>query len=475
MTGTPTSGGTPSDPDRTRRTGVPDPPEAPRVAFYGDDVTGSTDALAQFHRAGLRGVLHFGRDAAAAAAGRSGHDVVGVAGVARSLPTERMADEIRPALEALRQTGAGFVQYKMCSTADSSPVRGSLGRAAEAGREVFGAVPVPLLAAQPEFGRYTAFGHHFARDDDGRVHRLDRQPTMSRHPVTPMGESDLVLHLTGQTALPVASFDLTAYELPFHRARRRYDATTGDGPGIVVLDALTCEHARYAARLALTGGPSPLFALGSGGLSLAVGQLLNGTGTTEPYGAPGPGRVIVVSGSRAARTTAQIRRATEHGWATVPIPVDPSDGCDTSPAALAGLRDAVLRSLATDAPGVVVHALPAGHRDEPGTDPRDTLGDSLAHAVRTAVADGGVRRVVVVGGDTAGRVTDRLGARAAEIDTLLSPGAAMCRLTCDDPHVDGVSLLLKGGQAGPVDIFDRVAGRTGAIDLTTDPRGEPGT
>ncbi|MFI8946587.1 four-carbon acid sugar kinase family protein [Streptomyces sp. NPDC053750] len=452
---------------------------APRVAFYGDDVTGSTDALAQFHRAGLRGLLLFGQEGRApdddGAGTGGGHDVIGMAGVARSLPTAHMADEVGPALERLRSTGAGFVQYKMCSTADSSPHRGSLGCAAELGRDVFGTATVPVLAAQPDLGRYTAFGHHFAQDDDGRVHRLDRQPTMSRHPVTPMGESDLRLHLAAQTALPVTSFDLRAYELPYQQARMRYEQMAAAGPGLVVLDALTHAHARYAARLALTCGTAPGFALGSGGLSLAVGQVLGGSETTVPHRLPEPGRAIVVSGSRAARTGAQLRHAAARGWGTVPVPVDPHHGCDTSPAALTRLRDAVLRALDGPAPGVVVHAQPAGPRDTPGADPLHTLGDALAHAVRAAVAGAGVRRVVVAGGDTAGRVVRRLGARSAEIDTLLAPGAALCLLNCDDPLIDGVSLVLKGGQAGPVDLFDRVTGRTCATAETTDPSREPGT
>ncbi|MGW0937134.1 four-carbon acid sugar kinase family protein [Streptomyces sp. NPDC002666] len=445
----------------------------PLAAFYGDDVTGSTDALAQFHRAGLRGVLLFDPGAVRKAAATGGFDVIGVAGTARALPTAEMTDVIRPVLEELRATGAGFVQYKICSTADSSPATGSLGRAAETGHEVFGRAPVPVLAAQPDFGRYTAFGHHFARDDDGRVHRLDRQPTMSRHPVTPMGESDLRKHLARQTGLPVRGLDLTVYELPLAEARLVYEAAAAGRPGLVVLDALTPAHARRAARLALLGGPSPVFALGSGGLSLAVGQVLAGTRRTHPYGAPEPARAIVVSGSRALRTAAQIRHATDHGWAGVPVPVDPDHGCDTSPAALARLRGAVLRALGGRVPGVVVHAVPAGRRDAPGTDPADRLGSILVHAVRAAV-DAGVRRLVVAGGDTAGRVAARLGTRTAQIDTLLAPGVALCRLTFDDPRLDGVSAVLKGGQAGPVDLFDRVTGRIRATDPTTDPPREPG-
>src|SRR5690606_15872624 len=131
----------------------------------GDDFTGSTDALTQFHRFGLRGVLLFDcPDRARLAHLAERHDVIGVAGVGRSLPTEQMAAEVGPVLEALQAARPRLVQYKMCSTADSSPRLGSLGRAVELGRRVFGDRPVPILAAQPEFGRYTAFGNHFAVD-----------------------------------------------------------------------------------------------------------------------------------------------------------------------------------------------------------------------------------------------------------------------------------------------------------------------
>ncbi len=65
-------------------------------------------------------------------------DVVGVAGIARSLPPGEMEAELRPALTALAALRPHIVQYKACSTADSSPDVGSLGRVLEIGREVLG-------------------------------------------------------------------------------------------------------------------------------------------------------------------------------------------------------------------------------------------------------------------------------------------------------------------------------------------------
>ena len=80
--------------------------------------------------------------------------------------------------------------YKVCSTFDSSPEIGSIGRGIELLHDQFtshGAIPV--APAQPGFGRYTAFSNHYAAFA-GDVYRLDRHPS-PRHPSTPMHAADL--------------------------------------------------------------------------------------------------------------------------------------------------------------------------------------------------------------------------------------------------------------------------------------------
>ena len=44
----------------------------------------------------------------------------------------------------------------------------------------------------------------------GKGYRLDRHPTMSRHPVTPMDEADLGRHLARQTGEPIGLIDFVA-------------------------------------------------------------------------------------------------------------------------------------------------------------------------------------------------------------------------------------------------------------------------
>ena len=59
----------------------------------------------------------------------------------------------------------------------------------------------PVLAPQ-------LVGNLFARSGlDSEPSRLDRHPTMSRHPVTPMDEADLRLLLAKQTQLAVELVD----------------------------------------------------------------------------------------------------------------------------------------------------------------------------------------------------------------------------------------------------------------------------
>ena len=234
-----------------------------RAAFYGDDFTGSVDALLQFARRGWTGRLFVGLPTADALERAAAEvDVVGIAGIARSLPTADLEGEVRPVLEALVALEPQFLQYKACSTADSSPSIGSIGRVLEIGREIVGAQTVPLVFAQPDFGRYTLHGVHFAAEG-GIVYRLDRQPTMSTHPSTPMTEPDLAVHFAHQTDLPIGSIPFTAYGDDLADQLRRSDAAA------VVLDAAIDEHLEAIGHAIARLDP-PVFAIGSGGLSLAI-------------------------------------------------------------------------------------------------------------------------------------------------------------------------------------------------------------
>jgi uncharacterized protein YgbK (DUF1537 family) len=124
-----------------------------QLAYYGDDFTGSTDALEYLSRAGLRTALFIAPPDATQLAAMPGLQAVGVAGLTRALAPAAMKAVLRPTFEALRALGPRHVHYKVCSTFDSSPEIGSIGCAMAVGRDVFGGAFVPLLVGAPALGR----------------------------------------------------------------------------------------------------------------------------------------------------------------------------------------------------------------------------------------------------------------------------------------------------------------------------------
>lgn len=420
-----------------------------RVAFYGDDFTGSVDALLQFSRAGWRSRLLLGLPPAEALA-RAAVDVdaLGIAGIARSLSNEELDAEVRPALEALAGLGPRVVQYKACSTADSSPTVGNLGRVVELAREIFGPAVVPMLFAQPDFGRFTAFGHHFAAEG-GIVYRLDRQPTMSHHPVTPMNESDLAVHLGRQTELPIGHLPFTEYAAGAGAVAARLAAAS---EAALVLDALTGEHVELVAEavVADTAPGAPQFTIGSGGLSTGLGRALGRPGdgadaATRPLNLAGP--VLAVSGSRSPQTARQVEAAREAGWTVVALPLGEPDP-------VSAVRERVLDGLAAGRSVVVTSGdteVEAG-----GAELVAVIAVHLSELVETALRAGATRRVIVCGGDTSSRVVGLLGAVSLSIAANPVGNVVLCAVASPLDWLDGVEMLLKGGQVGPADLFELV-------------------
>jgi uncharacterized protein YgbK (DUF1537 family) len=110
-----------------------------------------------------------------------------------------------------RSLGARVLHYKTCSTFDSAPHIGSIGAAVRVLRAAVQQPWTAIVGGQPNLGRYCLFGNLFAAaGSGGEVFRIDRHPTMSRHPVTPMDEADLRLHLAKQGLADVCSVPYTA-------------------------------------------------------------------------------------------------------------------------------------------------------------------------------------------------------------------------------------------------------------------------
>ena len=54
------------------------------------------------------------------------------------------------------------------------------------------------------------------------------------------------------------------------------------------------------------------------------------------------------------------------------------------------------------------------------------------------------------------RLVRRLGVEALEVRAPLAPGAPLCRASAPRPAIDGLEVVLKGGQVGRVDLFEGI-------------------
>src|SRR5699024_6659816 len=193
------------------------------LAFYGDDFTGSTDALEFMSRVGAETVLFMEPPTPEQLSRYEPLDAIGIAGRSRAMAPQEMEQELRPVLKAMKKLRASHVHYKVCSTFDSSPTIGSIGKAIDIAYDIFDSKFVPLLVAAPALGRYCTFGNLFAQmgiGSDGAIYRLDRHPSMKDHPITPADASDLRLHLGQQTAKKIGLLDILEVSKEEKEARK---------------------------------------------------------------------------------------------------------------------------------------------------------------------------------------------------------------------------------------------------------------
>ena len=447
------------------------------LSFYGDDLTGSTDAMEGLALHGVPTALFLAPPRPDQLTGRFANlRAVGVAGVSRTMNPIEMEAELRPAFTALRALGAPICHYKVCSTFDSSRAVGSIGCATDVGQEVFGSRFTPMLVAAPSLKRYMAFGNLFATVGD-ETFRLDRHPTMSRHPITPMNESDLRLHLARQTKKSIGLLDLLHLAGDDAALDARLAALQADGAEIILFDTLRDEHLTQIGRLIWRqiGDESPaesLFVVGSSGVEYALTAWWRQIGMIQPpaqFPSPGPvDRLIVMSGSASPVTAAQIDWAVAHGYAGLRLDTVQLLDPDRHAAALERSMQDALTALAAGR-SVVLYtahgpddpAIPATRAagQKQGLDATATgrkVADIQGRILHRLLTETGIRRTCVTGGDSSGRVARALGIIALDVVMPVAPGSPLCRATTATETLDGLQIALKGGQIGNEEFFESI-------------------
>ncbi|MFD0990965.1 four-carbon acid sugar kinase family protein [Mariniflexile jejuense] len=448
------------------------------LAFYGDDFTGSTDALEFLSRAGAKTVLFLQNPTKELLDKFTNLDAIGVAGMTRSMVPEAMKQELDEAFRSLKKLNPRHVHYKVCSTFDSSPEIGNIGTAIQSGIETFNNKFTPILVAAPNLGRYSSFGNLYARmgiGSKGAIYRLDKHPSMSKHPITPSHESDLRVHLSKQTNLPMSLIDLVDLNKDISEIKEKLSAEINSGNKIVFFDAM------YENQMQTIGNiidnevdeKTPLFSVGSSGIEKALGDfwatkgILNQRNNWKTLSECKP--ILVLSGSVSPVTASQINWAIANGFEDISVSIQALEN-ETSEIKFISEYQEKIASFLKSGKSVILHT--SKGPDDPrvqetkaffnkkGWDEQQIrsqtakrFGKILGQSARGALEQVPVKRLVIAGGDTSSYVARELGIVAVEMIAPVFTGAPMCCAFAPNSPVNNMEVNLKGGQVGDETYF----------------------
>lgn len=428
----------------------------PHLLYYGDDFTGATDTLATAAQAGLRSMLLLAPPTEARLAALGDIDCLGIAGIARSLAPVQMRDELAPIADLARRLQPRVLHYKTCSTFDSAPDVGSIGEAVRLLSPVMPSPWVAIVGGQPNLQRFCLFGNLFAAAGaGGDVFRIDRHPTMSRHPVTPMSEADLRRHLALQGLEGIGLIPWTSYDADAtHSSSARLLALREAGVTHVLWDvARQSDLAEIGTQLWAAAERAPLLAVGPSSVTQAMASAMPQRATVTSAGvAAASGPVLVLAGSLSPVTAAQVAAAKSFEIVRLDaMRLTETDGqyCASAAAELVRHLRAGRHTLACTVPS-------QGTTANEGTINALRLAQAGGRLLAQVLREVPVSRMAIAGGDTSSHGMRALDAWGLTHAGTLAPGAPLCRLKSDVSTFDGMEILLKGGQMGGEDLFERL-------------------
>jgi len=450
------------------------------ISFYGDDFTGSTDVMESLSLNGIPAALFLDPPAPEEINNfrlKNPLDIdadnrikaFGVAGISRSLSPDQMDKELNPIFEKICKIPTDFFHYKVCSTFDSSPVVGSIGHATEIAMKYFPSDYIPLVVGAPSLNRFCIFGNLFARA--GNVtYRLDRHPTMSKHPITPMTESDLCIHLGLQTKRKIELFDIFSLQQSQKEQQKILREFTKNPGSFILFDTVDQRHLLETGKIIVKNrSEKTQLLIGSSGTEYALTAYLKDTGKIHipdyPTEAGKQDQILIMAGSAAPTTKGQIEWCISQGFYPLRIntinAVDPQKSSEEKERiyneAIGALNEnksvVIFSALGPDDPNVnqtkeLLNKL--------STAKKGVLASFQGESLRQILETSKLKRMVVAGGDTSGYVSRALEIYALEIRIPVAPGAPLCTAHSKNPSFDGLEISLKGGQNGNDRYFESI-------------------
>ncbi|WP_281227903.1 four-carbon acid sugar kinase family protein [Flavobacterium aquiphilum] len=446
------------------------------LAYYGDDFTGSTDALEFLTLAGVKTVLFLQKPTQKDLDRFPGIQAIGLAGKSRSLSPSEMETELFPAFENLKSFEPTHFHYKVCSTFDSAPHVGNIGKAIEIGSEVFNQKVVLVSPSAPHLGRFCVFGNLFARMGtigNGEIYRIDKHPSMSKHPVTPALEGDLTIHLAKQTEKSIGLVNLTTIE---KGSSEVLEAVNDSKTEILFFDGFNLEHLKTIGSVFnQLATEKTLFSVGSSGIEMALGldwKAKNIIGNELKFKSAGEvSPLLVLSGSCSPVTSNQIIYALGNGFLEIALESKAVDS-DYQTEIIKNTVDQIITNFNQGKSTVL-------HTSTGSNDPRiaeteaffiakgisaneiqkqcsSIYGSVLGQITKEVLKVVPLKRILFAGGDTSSYAASELDILALEMIAPIAPGAPLCKAISDNEWVNGIEMNFKGGQVGTADYFIKV-------------------
>ncbi len=410
-----------------------------------DDFTGATDLCNTLVRRGMRTVQLI--DVPGPAASVADAEAVVIALKSRTVPAAEAIEKSLAALAWLQAAGAEQVLFKYCSTFDSTDA-GNIGPVAEALMAALGADFTLFCPAFPEAGRTIYRGYLFVGDV------LLSESGMRDHPLTPMRDPSLVRVLQRQSRGRVGLVPQAVVGRGAESIREAFATLRQEGFAHAIVDAIADRD------LEAIGEAAADFSLITGGSGIALGLPENfrrrgllGDGCAAAELPAISGAAAVLSGSCSTATLAQVAYMEKRAPA---FAIDPTTAAADD---LARQALAWAKPLLGERPILIASTAPPDKVAEVqrrlGRERAGAIVEATMATIARGLVDGGVRRLAVAGGETAGAVVQALGITGLRIGRQIDPGVPWTMSFPGRPGEPALALALKSGNFGASDFFLR--------------------
>ena len=417
------------------------------LGVIADDLTGGMMVASLLEREGVRCPLVTSTEGLAGLEGEAEAVVIGRK--IRLLPAAQAVADARRSAEALLAKGTKRIFYKY-SALFMSTEQGNIGPVSEALMELTGAESVLFCPAWRGVTVY--LGRLFVND------RMLHESGASRDPATPMTNSNLQEVLQSQSKVRVGLLPHRVLRDAKPAAEAFIARGVRDGMRFFVVDAVAGEDVDRIAELAMD---SPL-STGADQLPIHLARhWRQGRDKAAPsaFLPPAPGYQAVLSGSCSGNTNRQLRAFEQrHPLFRIDLlqAADDANVLDTIAdwAADKLEQGPVGIATTTDHDGVQRAQSVLGRQGSAH------MAEDLLGRVTVRLHDLGVRKFVVAGGETSGKVIDTLGIDRLRVSPFDDLGGGYCHAAGADP----MSLVTKAGGAGEENFFDAALRRMQEAD-----------